>query len=596
MVKTDRISGQARRQGGEPGGEGVSGGSYLYDLNANEWWTPLSSDVEQKLDADSVNNRAAYVSGSKQAESASQDIIPRQIVVQEAVAGIALAGQAEQPKVKSIPEPEPIATSGPAVQIVKSKVDTINRGEDRPLATNLVTPESDETAQPAISPTVELVDAASFEVSTATVEPDDIEAPDKKLEVQNAISRAKLTLDKETARSIEPLNQELAEQEWWRLERYKVVSKVFRTFYNRLSFDNMDDFSGDTGRKAWAETIKYMYTDKIKMCYDNPGWSIDAIEAKRNLFGYVDYDHHVEDKQGRETDEFVVVPGVANIRYDQACYVGELDYMVKSINLDESKLDEILEDTPDYLADRFDALRRNVKEHKIDPNIAGMLVIGELGRELGKGECLIGMMELQREKLEEDREELGVIGRVIKYNPFTTQGRINRIKREQYRYNMRKLYKPTTIAYRQYRKDVNQVFKKIFKTGKNVGGGLGAARWCSSYHFFSKFDRVRGVPTMDILHDWAMVQNEKIRLKNMTDEERYDHTRQQVGQIIEKGARGAGANRLNTATNLSYILPPVAGEFDSIYDYAHRSDKKMAKILDKIKDKKRDIYLKYHRY
>lgn len=94
MVKTDRISGQARRQGGEPGGEGVSGGSYLYDLNANEWWTPLSSDVEQKLDADSVNNRAAYVSGSKQAESASQDIIPRQIVVQEAVAGIALAGQA----------------------------------------------------------------------------------------------------------------------------------------------------------------------------------------------------------------------------------------------------------------------------------------------------------------------------------------------------------------------------------------------------------------------------------------------------------------------------------------------------------------------
>lgn len=96
--------------------------------------------------------------------------------------------------------------------------------------------------------------------------------------------------------------------------------------------------------------------------------------------------------------------------------------MVKSINLDESKLDEILEDTPDYLADRFDALRRNVKEHKIDPNIAGMLVIGELGRELGKGECLVGMMELQREKLEEDREELGVIGRVIKYNPFTTQG------------------------------------------------------------------------------------------------------------------------------------------------------------------------------
>ena len=62
------------------------------------------------------------------------------------------------------------------------------------MATNLVTPESDETAQPAISPTVELVDAASSEVSTATVEPDDIEAPDKKLEVQNSISRAKLTL------------------------------------------------------------------------------------------------------------------------------------------------------------------------------------------------------------------------------------------------------------------------------------------------------------------------------------------------------------------------------------------------------------------
>ena len=35
MVKMDRMSGQARRQGGELGGEGVSGGSYLYDLNAN---------------------------------------------------------------------------------------------------------------------------------------------------------------------------------------------------------------------------------------------------------------------------------------------------------------------------------------------------------------------------------------------------------------------------------------------------------------------------------------------------------------------------------------------------------------------------------
>lgn len=97
--------------------------------------------------------------------------------------------------------------------------------------------------------------------------------------------------DKRSCIGIDPLNEELANQKWWREERGRVAAVASKGLEmlcrRRISSKGVRGDSGIADRRLEGQERRIGY---VKDFYDNPGWSLGGLQAKRALFGCMNYD------------------------------------------------------------------------------------------------------------------------------------------------------------------------------------------------------------------------------------------------------------------------------------------------------------------
>lgn len=97
--------------------------------------------------------------------------------------------------------------------------------------------------------------------------------------------------DKRSCIGIDPLNEELANQKWWREERGRVAAVASKGLEmlckRRISSKGVRGDSEIAYMRLKDQERRIGY---VKDFYDNPGWSLGGLQAKRALFGCMNYD------------------------------------------------------------------------------------------------------------------------------------------------------------------------------------------------------------------------------------------------------------------------------------------------------------------
>lgn len=97
--------------------------------------------------------------------------------------------------------------------------------------------------------------------------------------------------DKRSCIGIDPLNEELANQKWWREERGRVAAVASKGLEmlckRRISSKGVKGNSEIAYMRLKGQERRIGY---VKDFYDNPGWSLGGLQAKRALFGCMNYD------------------------------------------------------------------------------------------------------------------------------------------------------------------------------------------------------------------------------------------------------------------------------------------------------------------
>lgn len=97
--------------------------------------------------------------------------------------------------------------------------------------------------------------------------------------------------DKRSCIGIDPLNEELANQKWWREERGRVAAVASKGLEmlckRRISSKGVKGDSEIAYMRLKDQERRIGY---VKDFYDNPGWSLEGLQAKRALFGCMNYD------------------------------------------------------------------------------------------------------------------------------------------------------------------------------------------------------------------------------------------------------------------------------------------------------------------
>ena len=97
--------------------------------------------------------------------------------------------------------------------------------------------------------------------------------------------------DKRSCIGIDPLNEELANQKWWREERGRVAAVASKGLEmlckRRISSKGVKGNSEIAYMRLKDQERRIGY---VKDFYDNPGWSLGGLQAKRALFGCMNYD------------------------------------------------------------------------------------------------------------------------------------------------------------------------------------------------------------------------------------------------------------------------------------------------------------------
>ena len=322
-----------------------------------------------------------------------------------------------------------------------------------------------EPKQETITPSKRVKEQAIAEVALTGSEPTKLELADLEPSeedkrspfVRKSMNKSMNWWDKRSCIGVDPLNEELASQKWWREERSRVVATVYHAMDSAIK--ERDAISGEEGGGIFDyERERRNCLNSIRTCYDNPGWSFVGARAKSTLFGHIDYNYDYEQVKSR------YVKG--SIDSKQIMRAWDIDDSLREVKVDSTILPEVQDitflSTPMTLTEtvRHSELRLSPgTKSKINPKVAGV---------------------------------------ALAYGAEPVSARAT----------------SQLIA-------INQLDESTIKERalKGVSGQL------------SKFDFLRGWDSNRIW-DWAIVQSERIRLKTLSDKDKYIHTRLAVEEML----------------------------------------------------------------
>ena len=321
-----------------------------------------------------------------------------------------------------------------------------------------------EPKQETITPSKRVKEQAIAEVALTSSEPIKLELADLEPSeedksspfVRKSMNKSMNWWDKRSCIGVDPLNEELASQKWWREERSRVIATVYHAM-DSVSKER-DAISGEEGgsifdyERGWHDCL-----NRIRTCYDNPGWSFVGAQAKSTLFGHIDYNYDYEQVESR-------YKGLIDPK--QIMRAWDIDDSLKEVKVDSTILPEVQDitflSTPMILTEttRHSEFRLNPgTESKINPKVAGIaLAYGAEPVSARATSQLIAINQLDESTIEE-------------------------------------------------------------RALKGVSGQL------------SKFDFLRNWDSNRIW-GWAIVQSERIRLKALSDKDKYIHTRLAVEEML----------------------------------------------------------------
>ncbi len=322
-----------------------------------------------------------------------------------------------------------------------------------------------EPEQETITPSKRVKEQAIAEVALTGSEPAKLELADLEPSeedksfpfVRKSMNKRMNWWDKRSHIGIDPLNEELASQKWWREERSRVVATVYHAMDSTIK--ERDAISGEEGGGIFDyERERRNCLNSIRTYYDNPGWSFVGAQAKSTLFGHIDYNYDYEQVESRYREGF--------IDPKQIMRAWDIDDSLKEVKVDSAILPEVQDitflSTPMMLTEtmRHSEFRLSPgTESKINPKVAGIaLTYGAEPVSARAASQLIAINQLDESTIKE-------------------------------------------------------------RALKGVSGQL------------SKFDFLRGWDSNRIW-GWAIVQSERIRLKALSDKDKYTHTRLAVEEML----------------------------------------------------------------
>ena len=322
-----------------------------------------------------------------------------------------------------------------------------------------------EPKQETITPSKRVKEQAIAEVALTSSEPTKLELADLEPSeedksspfVRKSMNKSMNWWDKRSCIGVDPLNEELASQKWWREERSRVIATVYHAMDSAIK--ERDAISGEEGGGIFDyEQGRHNCLNSIRTYYDNPGWSFVGAQAKSTLFGHIDYNYDYEQVKSRYIGR--------SIDPKQIMRAWDIDDSLEEVKVDSTILPEVQDitflSTPMTLTEtmRHSEFRLNPgTESKINPKVAGI---------------------------------------ALAYGAEPVSARAT----------------SQLIA-------INQLDESTIKERalKGVSGQL------------SKFDFLRNWDSNRIW-GWAIVQSERIRLKALSDKDRYIHTRLAVEEML----------------------------------------------------------------
>ncbi len=279
-----------------------------------------------------------------------------------------------------------------------------------------------EPKQETITPSKQVKEQAIAEVALTGSEPTKLELADLEPSeedrrspfVRKSMNKSMNWWDKRSCIGVDPLNEELASQKWWREERSRVIATVYHAMDSVGK--ERDAISGEEGggifdyERGWHDCL-----NKIRTCYDNPGWSFVGAQAKSTLFGHIDYNYDYEQVESRYIGR--------SIDPKQIMRAWDIDGSLKEVKVDSTILPEVQDitflSTPMILTKtmRHSEFRLNpVTESKINPKVAGVaLAYGAEPVSARATSQRIAINQLDESTIEE-RALKGVSGQLSKFD------------------------------------------------------------------------------------------------------------------------------------------------------------------------------------
>ena len=322
-----------------------------------------------------------------------------------------------------------------------------------------------EPKQETITPSKRVKEQAIAEVALTGSEPTKLELADLEPSeedksspfVRKSMNKSMNWWDKRSCIGVDPLNEELASQKWWREERSRVIATVYHAMDSASK--ERDAISGEEGGGIFDyEGGRRNCLNSIRTYYDNPGWSFVGAQAKSTLFGHIDYNYDYEQVKSRYIG--------GSIDPKQIMRAWDIDDSLEEVKVDSTILPEVQDitfsSTPMILTETVRHLEFRLNpgtKSKINPKVAGV---------------------------------------ALAYGAEPVSARVT----------------SQLIA-------INQLDESTIKERalKGVSGQL------------SKFDFLRNWDSNRIW-GWAIVQSERIRLKALSDKDKYIHTRLAVEEML----------------------------------------------------------------
>ena len=279
-----------------------------------------------------------------------------------------------------------------------------------------------EPKQETITPSKRVKEQAIAEVALTGSEPTKLELADLEPSeedkrspfVRKSMNKRMNWWDKRSRIGIDPLNEELASQKWWREERSRVVATVYHAMDSVIKERNA--ISGEEGGGIFDyERERRNCLNSIRTCYDNPGWSFVGAQAKSTLFGHIDYGYDYEQVESRYRE--------GSIDPKQIMRAWDIDDSLKEVKVDSTILPEVQDitflSTPMILTEtmRHSEFRLNPgTESKINPKVAGIaLAYGAEPVSARATSQLIAINQLDESTIKE-RALKGVSGQLSKFD------------------------------------------------------------------------------------------------------------------------------------------------------------------------------------